>query len=282
MDENLSEVSIIARLAFIGLWTLADKEGRLEDRPRYIKANLFPYEDADMDAILSELERKPFITRYEAGVKKYIQINNFTKHQRPHNTEAESDIPPPDSGITDRSQLNNSYLTVTKPLPDSEATVISREKKSGKEVEVKDQNQKLFPVSGETGEADSFVEADRRRTQKRQRRPYPPEFESFWKAYPRQVEKRATFEAWRIVVKEFPPEDVMAAAEEYAAQCRRNRTDENFIKHPATFLRKDRWAEYCLVGAPSGSQVEPCESRGESPLEPAGREPPGEKAVNGL
>ena len=33
-NADLVEMPIEARLLFIGLWTLADRSGRLEDRPR--------------------------------------------------------------------------------------------------------------------------------------------------------------------------------------------------------------------------------------------------------
>jgi hypothetical protein len=37
-------------LLFIGLWTLADKAGRLEDIPERVHAELFPYKrDVDLD-----------------------------------------------------------------------------------------------------------------------------------------------------------------------------------------------------------------------------------------
>ena len=42
-NEQLAECSFAARLLFVGLWTLADREGRLEDRPRRIRAQVFPY-----------------------------------------------------------------------------------------------------------------------------------------------------------------------------------------------------------------------------------------------
>ena len=42
LDEELAELSPLTRLLFVGLWTLADCEGRLEDRPKRIRAQLHP------------------------------------------------------------------------------------------------------------------------------------------------------------------------------------------------------------------------------------------------
>lgn len=94
-NEALAEVPMSARLLFIGLWCLADKDGRLEDRPKRIKAELFPYDSIEIDQQLSRLQSAGFIMRYEVGDLKVIQIINFSKHQRITGTEAttESDLP---------------------------------------------------------------------------------------------------------------------------------------------------------------------------------------------
>lgn len=94
-NEELAAVPMSTRLLFIGLWCLADKEGRLEDRPKRIKAELFPYDSIEIDQQLSRLQSAGFINRYEVGELKVIQIINFSKHQRITGTEAttESDLP---------------------------------------------------------------------------------------------------------------------------------------------------------------------------------------------
>lgn len=92
-NEHLAELSAPHRLCFIGLWLLADREGRLEDRPIRIKGELFPYEPVDVDAILDDLEGGNFVTRYTADAVRYLQIEKFAKHQRPKSDEPESVIP---------------------------------------------------------------------------------------------------------------------------------------------------------------------------------------------
>ena len=93
-DEELAACTIWARHLFTFLPTLADRKGRLEDRPKFIKVEIFPWDDVDCEKLLVELSPK-FITRYEAEGRKYIQINTFEKHQIPHPREAESTIPSP-------------------------------------------------------------------------------------------------------------------------------------------------------------------------------------------
>lgn len=94
-NEYLAECAHGVRLLFAGLWCMADREGRLEDRPMKIKGELFPYESVDIDQWLNDLQCRKFLIRYSNGDHKYIQILNFKKHQNPHMKEPESSIPEP-------------------------------------------------------------------------------------------------------------------------------------------------------------------------------------------
>jgi len=97
LDEGLAKLSPHARLCFIGLWTLADRAGRLEDRPERIKATLFPYETKLAVAdLLDALAEASFIVRYRAGGKALIQVRSFARHQRPNVREPDSEFLPPE------------------------------------------------------------------------------------------------------------------------------------------------------------------------------------------
>lgn len=93
-DKKLSGVSIPARLLFVGLWTLADRSGRLVDAPNLIGGSIFPYDNQiKADKLIAELETIGVIERYTVDGELYIQIRNFTKHQKPHPKEKGSVIP---------------------------------------------------------------------------------------------------------------------------------------------------------------------------------------------
>lgn len=92
-NELLVELPAFDRLAFIGLWCLADREGRLEDRVKRIKIELFPCDDYDVDAGLSRLAAAGFISRYQVAGYSVIEIVNFQKHQSPHGSEKDSALP---------------------------------------------------------------------------------------------------------------------------------------------------------------------------------------------
>ena len=93
LNDDLAECDPLARLLFAGLWCIADREGRLEDRPKRIKIEVLPYDNCDVDELLNQLAKQGFILRYEVGGNRYIQIVNFLKHQNPHKNEVKSVIP---------------------------------------------------------------------------------------------------------------------------------------------------------------------------------------------
>lgn len=100
LDDELAATCIRdARLCFIGLWNLADREGRLEDRPAKIKAQVFPYDDditiANIVEFLDQLSSGSFIIRYQVGGKPFIWIRTFKQHQHFHRDEQESKLPEP-------------------------------------------------------------------------------------------------------------------------------------------------------------------------------------------
>ena len=97
-NEFLAECEPMARLLFIGLWTLADRDGRLENRPLRIKAELFPYENCDIASLLKQLADRGFVRAYESGDVRVIEIPRFREHQRCHPEERSEGLPPPPNG----------------------------------------------------------------------------------------------------------------------------------------------------------------------------------------
>lgn len=95
-NDVLGEMPPLTRLLFAGMWTICDREGRLEDRPKKIRAEVLPYDDCDIESMLQDLEKHGFILRYAAGGIRAIQVLAWDKHQNPHVKEAPSTIPAPD------------------------------------------------------------------------------------------------------------------------------------------------------------------------------------------
>jgi uncharacterized phage protein (TIGR02220 family) len=114
-NEDLSALPAHARLLFAGLWCLADRAGRLEDRPARIRAELFPYDETVttplLNGYLTDLERIGLVVRYEVGGRGLIEIVSWARHQHPHHTEKHSEFPPSNH----KDAKKNGGITVKEP-----------------------------------------------------------------------------------------------------------------------------------------------------------------------
>ena len=169
-NEKLAELPFEDRILFQGLWCEADREGRLEDRPKRIKAEVFPYDDVDVDAALNRLQQAGFVVRYESAGKRCIEVVNFAKHQNPHKKEAASVLPErfhEVPGIVPESPGHAQTYTGTSPadslIPDSLIPEVKQEH--------------VQPAAA--------------------RPPANSRFGEFWAAYPNKKGKQDAEKAWR-------------------------------------------------------------------------------------
>ena len=116
-DEELVDLGFAAMLLFAGLWTLADRDGRLEDRPRMIKAEVFPYSNINVEKLLCALHEHQFIIRYEVNGVKYIQVRTWKKHQNPNIKECASVIPAPVEHGAGTVPAPNEHISNTASIP---------------------------------------------------------------------------------------------------------------------------------------------------------------------
>lgn len=250
-NEDLAECTPWARLCFAGLWTLADREGRLEDRAKRIKGELFPYDTVEVEPLLVELARWGFIKRYEVNGERYILIAKFVEHQAPHGTEKDGSIPDENGFLTVHERGKNGYITgnyrleqhcKTVKQADSTAsdnsalTVKGSSPDGGQNPLIPDSlipdslNTPLTPQGGRRrrrSEADSLAAM--------------PGFDVFYAAYPRKVGKQAALKAWL----KLAPDEALQVTILGALAAQRPHLDrrENgrFIAHPATWLNDGRW-----------------------------------------
>jgi hypothetical protein len=80
-DDRLAELSPLERLAFIGMWTIADDEGWMEYRSKQFKNQILPYDECDFDLIIDNLEIADCISIWPGKGKVSIQINEFDRYQ---------------------------------------------------------------------------------------------------------------------------------------------------------------------------------------------------------
>lgn len=89
-SEDFGRLSTLAKIVFIGLFSLADDEGRGRCNPVYLKSTLFPYEEnirsTDIDKTLSEISSNMSIVLYSCNGSSYYSLlswNEFQKIDRP-------------------------------------------------------------------------------------------------------------------------------------------------------------------------------------------------------
>lgn len=115
LNEQLADLPPLTRLLFAGLWCHADRDGRLEDRPKKLKVEILPYDGYDVDRGLTELQDAGFILRYHIGSASYIQVLKFLDHQNPHIREPISMIPAPDRNSASTGQAPDRNSASTGP-----------------------------------------------------------------------------------------------------------------------------------------------------------------------
>jgi len=207
-NEELVELPFSYRILFVGLWVIADRAGRLEDRPKRIKMEVFPADDVDINSGLDALQARGFLLRYSVDGARYIQVLNFEKHQNPHKNEAPSSIPAPGLHGASMVQAPESHGTTHADslIPDS-----------------------LIPEEDIPCAAAHPVPKPASR------------FEEFWAAYPKKAERKKAASAWKRRNLDRIADQIIADVQ------RRKRRDrfwlDGFIPNPTTYLNGDRWED---------------------------------------
>lgn len=216
-NDVLAECEPLARLLFAGLWLHCDREGRMEDRPKKIKAEILPYDSCDADQLLNQLQANGFIIRYQSGDRRYIQVVNFGKHQNPHIKEGASEIPAPGEHSTSTVQVSEvpapAGLNPSSPIPQPESGIPQPETPAPATPQ---------PRRAKTRTAD-----------------WAEDFEAVWTAYPRKpgMSRSNTEKAFAARIAEGAvPLDMLVGVKAYAAYCIAMGTEPQYIKSPETFF----------------------------------------------
>jgi len=264
-NDTLAALPPLTRLLFIGLWCHADREGRLEDRPRKIRKVILGFDDVtadDVGRMLQALHDAGFILRYSAAGEAYIQIVTFKKHQFPHHRESPSEIPPPSGEPASPRQalgqpeasprpalgqpeespgLARPLLPLLPLLPLKPLTVPTPRREAG--------------VISENAPINERPKADEAKSQNKAATAVVKLFDEFWAAYPKKAGKRDALQAWT----KLGPDAALAA--EIASGVERWRQSKQwqkeggqYIPNPATFLRGERWRDECTAAAHSATK----------------------------
>ena len=216
-NEVLGVADPLYTLCFEGLWLLADRDGRLEDRPIRIRAEIFPYrEGLNIESILEWLACNDFIIRYRHGENRYIQIVNFAKHQNPHKNEAPSEIPE----FTTACNGSDFIGTGSDFIGCAPADSLSLDSLSSDS------------LSTETGKDQKHLVTD------------VTDFESFWKLYPRKTAKSEALKSWGKLNPDQPMIELITAGLANHITCESWLADDGkYIPHASTWLNQKRWQD---------------------------------------
>jgi len=234
-NEELAALSPHHRLMFVGLWLLADREGRLEDRPKRIGAELFPYEDIDTPRLLGDLAGAGFIQRYSDTRRQFIQVIGFSKHQRPHPKEPPSEIPKPPDPAKTLSKNEEPRKKTAEPCN----STAEPWKKTAEPGGIWDLGSGLGDLGNgdlRKGNGDQSKRASRALVVAAN-----SDFAAFWHAYPKKTGKAAAWKAWQ---KTKPPvAQVLEALAWQTQSLQWNREDGRYRPNPATYLNEGRWQD---------------------------------------
>ena len=120
-DKTLAQVSASAERTFVRLWCHLDDEGRGEDDPDLLKADLYPrHRDMDADAIdadLDELAAYGLVIRYQVDGERYLccKPETWSTYQRPQKKQ-DSKLPGPDADGAVITPVPNQDDTATRPV----------------------------------------------------------------------------------------------------------------------------------------------------------------------
>lgn len=110
-SEDFANLSMLARLVWVGLISNADDEGRGKANTAYLKSQLFPYDDElslkKIESALKEIEGTMSINFYKVEGKKYYQLTKWQKFQT-INRPTPSQIPQP---TNEASKSNHEQIT---------------------------------------------------------------------------------------------------------------------------------------------------------------------------
>ncbi|MFF0821204.1 hypothetical protein ACFYUR_12535 [Micromonospora haikouensis] len=275
-DQDLAEqVSRDARLLYIGLWNLADEHSRLRGDPRYIKGQLFPYDDDltpdTIAGLLGSLALAGKVVQYRTPTGTFIYLPKLAGHQRLEPDKVPTKLPGPDD---DGSVL----LT-----PPSEPGACSSAPRTNEFARHLDESSLLYgagsmehvsPSSAAPTDTDSDGLFDSPPPDPAPTGPEPdltpsaapkkswtngqidadPHWVAFWEAYPRKTDKGHARKAWLKALRNGVDPGVLTRAAMQFRNHPKTPRDIKFVPHPTTWLNGERFNDYLELAdaAPAG------------------------------
>lgn len=127
--ELEKDTGLPVRLAYIGLWCAADREGRFKWEPRKLGIQIMPYDGLNFGQILEALADSECIVRYGQNGE-FGFIPSFLKHQCINQREAASKLPDPSTETHVHAHAEKTRVKVACNIPiPIRQLVLERDKK---------------------------------------------------------------------------------------------------------------------------------------------------------
>jgi hypothetical protein len=117
-DEKTGTLRTEAALLFLAMFNFADDKGRLRGAASLLKAQAFPYKpEIDVERALKELLALKLVQAYKAAGQSYLEITNFSKHQKINRPSNHNLMPEPE--VYETIQENKESLSPHGVLSES-------------------------------------------------------------------------------------------------------------------------------------------------------------------
>jgi hypothetical protein len=217
------------RVAYAGLFTAADREGRFKWSPRTLKLDCLPYDEVDFAAVLDALVAAGFIVKYQIDGESYGAILSWSAHQHVNVREKPSDIPAPEVG------------RCTHPP----RQVCARGEGKGREGEGTER--KATDGNGAEQGTDKRTDNGANLSTLASASPARDDFDAFWKLYPRRKgsnPKAPAEKAFHGAVRSGVAASALVCAVKNFAAAEAAKADTEFIPMALTWLKQRRFEEY--------------------------------------
>ncbi|HEY0711637.1 MAG TPA: hypothetical protein VGF45_03125 [Polyangia bacterium] len=245
------------------MWNLADEHSRLRGDPRYVKGQLFPYDD-DMTSevvagLLDSLTLAGKVVQYRTASGTFIFLPTLAKNQRLEPDKVATKLPGPEDfgsvllepkaaiGLdesesradssapgTDESSLLYGTGSMEHVSPTS-AGPMDEDGTGLFDAPASEANDAAPSGSPSTAPKKSWTNAEI---------DADPHWVAFWEAYPRKTDKGHARKAWlKALRNSVPPETLTTAAQRFRDDPNRNR-EIRYVPHPTTWLNGERFNDY--------------------------------------
>lgn len=127
-SEQVMDLSITARLAFIGMWSFADDRGVHPASPKTLKAEVFPSDSLttqEVDALVAEMILQGLVAEFDAGGKRFWSVTGWARHQKIDRPTYRHPAPPGNDAST--RHIDELSPNTLRHLDESSPTETSRD-----------------------------------------------------------------------------------------------------------------------------------------------------------